>query len=163
MKLWRIILTRGVPTTILMTGFLILTKGTFNLAVAGGGISAGAVGVLFGFIEYRYFKLLGNKLAASIPEIQLVSGERLLLKGGASHYKGKEAVGGKLFLTNKRLLFNSHRFNIQNHVEEIQLEEIQKFFKERDKILFVHLKNQHTHRFLVEQASQWINAFPLND
>ncbi|TPN82297.1 GRAM domain-containing protein [Aquimarina algicola] len=33
----------------------------------------------------------------------------------ANHFVGIEGVGGKLFVTNKRIVFKSHNFNIQNH------------------------------------------------
>ncbi len=50
--------------------------------------------------------------------------ETVLKQGGASHFKGMEAVGGKLFLTDRRLVFKSHRFNIQVHEESYPLAEI---------------------------------------
>jgi len=33
----------------------------------------------------------------------------------ANHFKGIEGVGGKLFVTNKRIVFKSYSINIQNH------------------------------------------------
>jgi hypothetical protein len=50
--------------------------------------------------------------------------EAVLKQGGASHYKGMEAVGGKLFLTDSRLVFKSHRFNIQVHQEAYPLTDV---------------------------------------
>jgi hypothetical protein len=50
--------------------------------------------------------------------------EAILKQGGASHFKGMEAVGGKLFLTDHRLVFKSHRFNIQVHEESYALGDI---------------------------------------
>jgi hypothetical protein len=50
--------------------------------------------------------------------------EAILKQGGASHFKGLEAVGGKLFLTDHRLVFKSHRFNIQVHQESYPLADI---------------------------------------
>jgi len=39
--------------------------------------------------------------------------EELIKKGGANLQKGFEAVGGFLYLTNQRLIFESHKINIQ--------------------------------------------------
>jgi hypothetical protein len=50
--------------------------------------------------------------------------ETVLKHGGASHFKGIEAVGGRLFLTDQRLVFKSHRFNIQVHQESYPLADI---------------------------------------
>ena len=44
----------------------------------------------------------------------LRSGEVVLRSGAANHRRGLEAVGGKLFLTNHRLIFVSHGLNIQS-------------------------------------------------
>lgn len=41
------------------------------------------------------------------------AGESVIKKGPANLQKGLEAVGGKLFLTNQRLVFEAHALNIQ--------------------------------------------------
>jgi hypothetical protein len=50
--------------------------------------------------------------------------EKLIKKGMASLQKGLETVGGHLYLTNNRLIFESHSFNIQTGVTQVELNEI---------------------------------------
>jgi hypothetical protein len=57
-------------------------------------------------------------------DIQLVEGEVIIKEGPANHFKGAEAVGGKLYLTNQRLFFKSHTVNVHVHEESYRLEDI---------------------------------------
>ncbi len=57
-------------------------------------------------------------------KIDLRTGETLLREGGANLQRGIEAVGGRLFLTNERLLFQSHAFNVQTGATEIALADV---------------------------------------
>ena len=56
--------------------------------------------------------------------IQLGAGEKILKEGPANHLKGRESVGGALYLTNQRLVFKSHAFNVQVHEESYMLDSI---------------------------------------
>jgi GRAM domain len=56
--------------------------------------------------------------------IQLQANENLLREGLANLERGWEAVGGKLFLTNHRLYFQSHSMNLQTGSTEIPLQDI---------------------------------------
>lgn len=55
---------------------------------------------------------------------ELRPGERLLREGPANLQRGWETVGGKLFLTSERLVFESHAFNVQRGVTEIPVAEV---------------------------------------
>lgn len=55
--------------------------------------------------------------------IDIDSNETVILDG-ANHFKGMEAVGGKLVLTENRLIFKSHKHNIHNHEESISIDQI---------------------------------------
>lgn len=50
--------------------------------------------------------------------------ESILREGTANLRRGIESVGGKLCLTNQRLIFESHRLNIQTGTTDIPLPEI---------------------------------------
>ncbi len=50
-----------------------------------------------------------------------LDGEPLLKQGPANHFLGNESVGGFLYLTDHRLVFRSHKFNVQNHDLHIHL------------------------------------------
>jgi len=56
----------------------------------------------------------------------LIVGEVLLKKSRANAQRGWEAVGGQLFLTNKRLIFESHGYNVQRGISLINLGDITK-------------------------------------
>ena len=51
--------------------------------------------------------------------------ESIVKEGPANLQKGIEAVGGRLFLTNQRVVFESHAMNIQAGVTEIPLGEVE--------------------------------------
>jgi len=57
-------------------------------------------------------------------DIQLAEGEVIIKEGPANHFKNWESVGGKLYLTNTRLFFKSHAFNIQTHAASYPLIDI---------------------------------------
>lgn len=54
-------------------------------------------------------------------KIDLQANEKMLRKGAANLQRGAETVGGTLFLTDQRLVFQSHAFNLQTGVTEIPL------------------------------------------
>lgn len=57
-------------------------------------------------------------------KIDLAPNETLIREGAANLQRGLEAVGGRLFLTNRRLVFSSHALNIQTGRTEIPLADI---------------------------------------
>jgi hypothetical protein len=59
-----------------------------------------------------------------VPQASWSPAEPIVKEGGAKHFKGLEAVGGRLVLTDSRLVFASHRFNIQVHEEAYPLAQI---------------------------------------
>src|SRR5690242_11829987 len=89
-------------------------------ALIGGALS----GLLFGWLLGLF---INSRLWTKGTKIDTDADETILFDTGANHFKGAEAVGGKLYLTNKRLVFKSHKFNIQNHELSINLFDIDKF------------------------------------
>ena len=57
-------------------------------------------------------------------KFDLLAKEEILEEQYCSHMRGIEAVGGKIAITNKRFLFQSHKFNLHNHTLEINLKDI---------------------------------------
>ena len=57
-------------------------------------------------------------------KIDLHPNEKLLREGAANLLRGVETVGGKLFLTDQRLFFQSHSFNVQTGPTDIPLAEV---------------------------------------
>ena len=64
-------------------------------------------------------------VCAGVPmKLELADNEHLIKQGLANMMRGPEAVGGKLFLTNHRLAFNSHAINFQTGLSEYTLSEV---------------------------------------
>jgi hypothetical protein len=56
--------------------------------------------------------------------LQLTGGEKLLAEEPVNLWRGAEAVGGVIKITNRRLFFEPHSFNVQKSPEEIPLNQI---------------------------------------
>ena len=127
---------------------------TIVSALIGGACS----GLLFVWLTGLFVK---SKWLAKVTKIDTQADESVLFETGANHFKGVEAVGGKLYLTNKRLVFKSHKFNIQNHQLSIKLSDIDKI--ERNKTLglvnnglSVRTVDSQSEKFVVQQIDEWL-------
>lgn len=89
--------------------------------------------------------------------------EKLLRAGPANHFKGIEGVGGKLFLTSKRLRFRSHKMNFQAHDESYPIEAIASVEPSSSlgiipNGLLVHLRDGRRERFVVAGRGDWVSS-----
>jgi hypothetical protein len=127
------------------------------------------IGGLSGFASITIFPRMlkavmipvAAKLERSVSAPALEDDEQVLLDEGANHFKGIERVGGKLALTNKRLLFRSHKFNIQNHIESILLSQIASVEKGKHSsgnVVRVNLKDGQAHFFGVISPPLWVET-----
>lgn len=57
-------------------------------------------------------------------KVELETNEQIIKEGSASLQRGVETVGGKLYLTNDRLVFESHALNIQTGVTAVALGDV---------------------------------------
>jgi hypothetical protein len=121
------------------------------------GLVGGAVaGVLFGWLMGPLTKLFTVK-----TDLLLNDKEHIIYETPANHYKGLEAVGGKLLLTNERLIFKSHRINIQNHQLSIDLARLVKIdrFKNLGLVnngISVTTESGTTEKFVVSNVEEWL-------
>jgi hypothetical protein len=86
---------------------------------------------------------------------------RFVHHGPANHYKGFEAVGGRLFLTSKRLRFRSHKLNVQSHDESYPVDIIISVEPARTlgvvpNGVLVHLRDGRHERFVVGGRAEWV-------
>jgi hypothetical protein len=51
--------------------------------------------------------------------------EQVMKDGAANLQKGIETVGGRLYLTTERLVFEAHRLNVQGGVTELELADVE--------------------------------------
>jgi hypothetical protein len=90
--------------------------------------------------------------------LELRDNESIVKKKSANHLVGNEFVGGKLYLTNQRVVFKSHRLNINNHQISFELTKIQGAVK--SKLLngmIIILKDGEKKPFVVWGRKKWIN------
>ena len=159
MKTWKIIFIKGFAWTIISAAILAIVNQGFRPSIIFGALLGGLIGALFGWWEIKWMKALAVKLAATIPDLEMHKDEKILFKVEAGHLRGLESVGGKLFVTDKRIFFRSHKLNIQNHEQEFPITEIKAV--NEDKYEFnLMLKNSEVHRFRVVSPSEWVRAIP---
>jgi hypothetical protein len=161
MKKWKIILSGAITYTLISLLFWKILFNQYDTQILVQTIvSALVFSFLFFTLGPRLLKKTGEVLWETIPEVELLADEKLVLEGGASHFRGVEAVGGKLILTNKRLIFRSHHFNIQNHREEFLLEQIRSVMQDEQnrRIFKLQLADQTIHKFLVDLPMEWVHA-----
>ena len=134
-----------------------LTKKDITISIFSGLLGGALSGLLFGWTMGLFAKRLTKDI-----KLDTEADESILFDTGANHFKGVEAVGGKLYLTNKRLVFKSHKFNIQNHELSIKLSDIDKI--ERNKTLglvnnglSVRTVDSQSEKFVVQQIDEWLN------
>ena len=106
-------------------------------------------------------KFLINSIFTKPPKFNFENEEIIHFQTPANHFKGIEAVGGFLCLTNKRLHFRSHNLNIQNHELSIILSDITTVDRYKtlgiiNNGLAIRLSNHETEKFVVDKAKQWI-------
>jgi hypothetical protein len=121
-------------------------------------VSGVVSGVFFGWLIGPLTKSMLSNVKTTLL---LNDKERIIHETPASHYKGVEAVGGKLVLTNERLIFKSHKFNIQNHQLSFLLTEIVKAdpYKTLGLInngLAFTTNDGTIEKFIVSNVEQWL-------
>jgi hypothetical protein len=93
--------------------------------------------------------------------MRLQDKEIIIKKSRANHLKPLEKVGGKLYLTNQRLFFKSHIFNIQTHEESISLENIALVEIKHCDFIFskmtIFLKNGSVEKFHIAKRRKWVD------
>lgn len=99
---------------------------------------------------------------------ELRSGERIIKEGAANLQKNIETVGGRLYLTNQRVVFESHKFNVQSGVTEIEIPSIQSsepawtkflgFLPIFPNSLSVYTKQGKEYRFVLFGRGAWAAA-----
>jgi hypothetical protein len=156
-KTWKAALGVGLPYTVFMIIIGAIQYEGFTLIRV---ISSILGGIFFGLCFVYGMKYLGKKLyKKTVVEIQ--NGEKIIKEGGANHFRGIEGVGGRLVLTNKRLVFKSHKLNIQNHEDNFHFQQIEKVQATKtmgilSNGLLVSLTNNDKHRFVVEEPDHWV-------
>jgi len=106
---WKSALMMGAPFGLVMGLQRGMSKGLIS------GIYSGFFqGAFFGlFMAWTFGKFSASKIVEYQVKIELPQGEITVFEAPANNMKGIEGRGGRLYLTNKNLIFKAHRFNIQ--------------------------------------------------
>jgi hypothetical protein len=116
---------------------------------------------LVGGVDARAALQMGGRHAGFADD------EHVVHHGLANHWKGLEAVGGKLFLSVQagaaRLRFRSHALNVQTHDESWPLADVVDVEGARSlgivpNALVVTLRDGRRERFVVSGRQRWIDA-----
>ena len=101
----------------------------------------------------------------------LHEGEQIMKSSSANLQKGMETVGGKLYLTDRRLVFESHRCNVQTGGTVIERSDIQSLKKCWTKFLgliplvpnslAVHTKQGKEYRFVLFDRGVWLESIGI--
>ncbi|MDR1797333.1 MAG: hypothetical protein LBR44_07850 [Clostridiales Family XIII bacterium] len=86
----------------------------------------------------------------------------VVYEGAANHFVGAESVGGKLYLMQDRLVFASHKLNVQTHSLEIPLRDIAdiSFSKTLGFVpngMVVTLASGAREKFVVNKRQVWVD------
>jgi hypothetical protein len=158
MKFWRNVLIVAVPYGVAMLTYKFFAQDSISLTDIFWVITTA---LLFGLL-FTYFAKFFTARQLKKIEIEMDEDETELKEAGANHMVGLEGVGGKLVLTNKRLVFKSHHLNIQTHQLDIIFAKIQSMKVSKsigllENVLLMTIDNQE-HKFIVEDPAEWIEA-----
>ncbi|HZF54168.1 MAG TPA: hypothetical protein VE093_36230 [Polyangiaceae bacterium] len=147
----------GAPMGVL---FGLMTRSP-GLGVVLGLLSAALFGLLIGAFARRVEQTDTFAPGGAAPDF--LPEEHVIHQGLANHFKGMEGVGGKLYLTNRRLRFRSHAVNIQVHDESYPLDLITTVEPARTlglipNGLLVTLGDGRRERFVVHHRRAWVSA-----
>ncbi|MGH7329074.1 MAG: hypothetical protein ACREJX_12055 [Polyangiaceae bacterium] len=154
----------GLAFAVAMGVCLRLTTGSAHAAFHGGFWS----GVVFALV---IAKIMNVSLKANAPTPDgkaegFDADETIRHYGLANHKKGLEAVGGKLYLTDRRLRFRSHAFNFQPHDASYDLDDIASVEPARSlgiipNRIVLHMKHGGKEAFVVSGRAEWVSAIQI--
>ncbi|WP_084565892.1 GRAM domain-containing protein [Belliella pelovolcani] len=120
----------------------------------------GVFGVGFPFLMERLGAPMIEKLVDSItPALEME--EEIAYVQAANLFRGIEGVGGQVFLTNKRLIFKGHKFNIQSGQKNFPYEDILRCEPRKtggliDNGMRLHTKSGEQHDFVINERDGFI-------
>ncbi|MFN7261986.1 MAG: hypothetical protein ACK5TU_18985 [Cyclobacteriaceae bacterium] len=106
------------------------------------------------FVVKKILSSFASKLENSI-KLNLDTSETLRIESQANYEKGFERIGGKLFLTNRRVLFIPHKLNLTSKPVEFDLSKIEELGgASQEKLSFFYDGKEH--KFVVTDSSLWL-------
>lgn len=149
----------GAPWTFMMMIYYSIVNGGLTTWIVFSTLIGGVVaGVLYAII----MQYVAGRLYKSVI-IETDEDERIIKQAGANYFIGKEGVGGKLVLTDRRLMFKPHKFNVQKQQAEFQLTEIERLELARTlrfmrNGLSLETAGRGVHKFIVDEPHSWMET-----
>jgi len=118
------------------------------------------MGIGFPYVTEKFGKRFTSKIGKHIkPELQ--ENEKIEIEGPANLFRGMEGVGGKIFLTDKKLIFKSHKINIQKGQTNIEYENINEIIERKtikliDNGIRIKTRDGKEFDFVVNERKNWI-------
>ena len=118
------------------------------------------MGIGFPYVTQKFGTKFTSKIGKNIKP-ELAQEENIEIEGPANLFRGMEGVGGKLFLTNKKVVFKSHKINIQKGQTDILYENITEIIKRKtakiiDNGIRIKTNRGNEFDFVVNEREKWI-------
>ena len=112
------------------------------------------------YVSEKFGTRFASKLGKNITP-ELTQNEQIEIEGPANLFRGIEGVGGKLFLTNKKIVFKSHKINIQKGQTDIPYENVSEIIKRKtakliDNGIRIKTNDGNEFDFVVNEREKWI-------
>lgn len=118
------------------------------------------MGIVFPYAMEKFGKRFTSSIGKNIkPELE--ENEEIDIEGPANLFRGMEGVGGKIFLTNKHIIFKSHKINIQSGQTNIPYEDITEISKRKtakiiDNGIRIKTNTAKEFNFVVNEREKWL-------
>ena len=145
----------GVPFGLAMGAFFWWQHG-----VPLGPLLGVAAGVMFGAALARFSH---SEAVAQGSAAELEPGELIRHEGPANHFTRGDSTGGRLYLTDRRLYFKSHGFNLKDHELTVPLADVAAARATRTlgiipNGLLIERRDGQRERFVVSGRAAWVAA-----
>jgi hypothetical protein len=160
-----IALISGITYGLMM---IILNGGFSNENISKGIYGSLLFSIFFGLGFPFLLEKLAPKLSSKVKIPELNKNETIIFEEPANLFRNKFiAVGGKLFLTENRLIFNSHKYNFQNGAASITRENIVEIIERKsmgivDNGLRITTKDNLKYDFVVNHRMELIEKLKDN-
>lgn len=149
-------------TLLLAASYLLWTNFLLQINSTVFGVLAGVcLGIFFFLLADIINRYLINR---KIKSVELKNGEEVLLAEPSTYYIGNRGAMGKLFLTNKRVLFVKQNVIKSDTAPSVQIERRQiKSVEDYNRAALptginLHLRKEESYTFAVDDRKEWKDA-----
>ena len=119
-----------------------------------------SMGIVYPFLMQKFGPKFNSKIGKNIKP-ELTQDESIEIEGPANLFRGMEGVGGKLYLTNKKVVFKAHKINIQKGQTDILYENITEIIKRKTAKIInngirIKTNDKNEFDFVVNDREKWI-------